>query len=72
MRSCPLAAGMTAGLVVAFWTTRYLESLLYQVTPHDPATLAAVIAVLLMVALVAALVPARRAARLDPIDTLRE
>jgi predicted permease len=68
----PLGAGAIAGVLVAFWLTRYLESMLYQVAPHDPATYAAVLLCLSVVAGAAALVPAQRAARLNPLDTLRE
>ena len=59
-------------LSVAFCLTSYLASMLYQVAPHDPATYAAVLAGLGAVAALAALIPARRAARLDPLATLRE
>jgi ABC-type antimicrobial peptide transport system permease subunit len=48
-----------------------LESLLYGITPHDPATLAAVVLILAGAGFLAAYVPARRAARVDPIITLR-
>jgi putative ABC transport system permease protein len=47
------------------------EGLLHDIKPHDSATLAAVAAALLMVALAASAIPARRAARVDPIATLR-
>jgi predicted permease len=69
--SIPLAVGLGAGFIGAFVLTRRLESLLFEITPHDPATLAAVVAVLLAAGLGAAYIPARRAARVDPIVTLR-
>ena len=69
--SLPLAAGIVAGLFGAFVLTRRLESLLYGITPHDPATFAAVVLVLAGAGLLAAYAPARRAARVDPIITLR-
>jgi predicted lysophospholipase L1 biosynthesis ABC-type transport system permease subunit len=69
--SMPLAAGLAAGLLGAFVLTKRLQSLLYGVTPHDPATLGAAVAILLIVGLSAAYVPARRAARVDPIIALR-
>jgi predicted permease len=69
--SIPLAAGLAAGLLGAFVLTKRLQSLLYGVTPNDPLTLTAVVVILLTVGLAAAYVPARRAARVDPIITLR-
>jgi putative ABC transport system permease protein len=65
------AVGLTLGLVGAFFLTRVLSSLLYDVTPHDPVTFAAVAALLTAVTLVACYLPARRASRLDPLVALR-
>jgi putative ABC transport system permease protein len=67
-----LAAGVTLGLLAAFALTRVLQSLLFDVSPTDPATFAAVAGVLALAALVASYLPARRAARLDPAAVLRE
>jgi putative ABC transport system permease protein len=67
----PLLAGLTCGLLGAFVLTKRLQSLLYDVTPNDPLTLTAVVVILLGVGLAAAYVPARRAARVDPIIALR-
>ena len=67
------AAGLVIGLGVAALSGGVLKSLLYEVKPTDPLTLAAVAAVLVLV-LVAALasyLPARRAARVDPIIAMR-
>jgi putative ABC transport system permease protein len=64
-------AGVAIGLAGAFYSSRFLEALLFGVRPHDPATLAGVAGVFLSVALVAAYIPARRAARVDPIVALR-
>ncbi len=67
-----LAAGMAAGLVMVFATGRVLEQLLFGLKPADPSTIALSIAALCTFALSAALIPARRAARLNPIETLRQ
>ncbi len=64
-------SGIGAGLLGAMVATRALGKLLYGVTPGDPLTLAAVIALLAIVAILACYLPARRAARLDPAITLR-
>ena len=63
--------GLAAGLPAAAPTGRGLAGLLYGVGPYDPATLAAVAAVVVLTALAAAAIPARRAARLDPMVVLR-
>jgi putative ABC transport system permease protein len=66
------ALGMVLGLVAAFVCTRGLSSLLFEVTPFDPATFFAVSLLLLIVALTACWIPAHRAARIDPIQALRD
>jgi len=65
------AAGVGLGLVGAAFTTRYLESLLFGLTPLDPPTFIAVSALLVMVAAIAAYLPARRATKVDPLVALR-
>jgi predicted permease len=64
-------AGAVIGTAGGLALTRYLKSLLYGVTPHDPITLAAGCALVIAVAGGAAYLPARRAVKQDPIATLR-
>jgi predicted permease len=64
-------AGLAIGLVVAFAVTRLVSGLLFGVTPTDAPTFAAVAVGLLAVAMLASYVPARRAARVDPLVALR-
>jgi ABC-type antimicrobial peptide transport system permease subunit len=63
--------GLIAGLPGAFALTRWMSSLLFGVSPLDPVTYAAVSIVLMVAAGVATYVPARRATRVDPMDSLR-
>lgn len=65
------ASGLTIGVAAALAATRSLRGMLYGVQPSDPATITAVAIVLGIVALAASFTPARRAARIDPIDALR-
>ena len=65
------AAGVGAGVALALLLTRLMRSLLHEVAPGDPLTLAAAALALLAVALVASWRPARRAATLDPAVALR-
>jgi putative ABC transport system permease protein len=67
----PVAIGLIAGVAGAMALTRSLESLLFEVRPTDPLTFGIGVAVLGFVAAVACWIPARRAARLDPIAALR-
>ena len=68
----PVVAGAAAGLAGAYLLTGLLTRLLYDVSETDPATFAAVPLALAAVALVACAIPARRAARIDPIAALRD
>jgi len=63
--------GVTVGLAGSLALTGTLESLLFGVTPTDPLTFAAVILLLVAAALLACYIPARRAARVDPMVALR-
>ena len=66
------AAGIVLGLLGAMAVTRLASSLLFGVSPADPATFAAVAGFILAVALGACAVPALRATRVDPLVALRQ
>jgi len=65
-------AGIAIGLPLAWWLGRYVQSQLYNVKPGDPLTLALAGLGLMAIAALAALIPARRAARIDPVTALRQ
>jgi putative ABC transport system permease protein len=67
-----LGIGLAVGLVAALGLTQFLKSMLYGVTSFDPGVLFSVTALLAAVALAACWLPARRAARIDPVIALRE
>jgi predicted permease len=67
-----IGAGVIAGLLLSIGVGIGLESLLIGIEPMDPITYAGVIAALTLVATAACLLPARRAAAVDPVTTLRE
>jgi len=65
------AIGVTAGLIVAFLSARFMSSLLFGVKPVDPLTYALVAIGLIACALLASYIPARRVSSVDPSESLR-
>jgi ABC-type lipoprotein release transport system permease subunit len=57
--------------VVSLWASSYVASLLYDVQPRDPATFGGAVVILGAVTFLAGWLPARRAARIDPMRVLR-
>jgi len=66
-----LLIGVVIGLVGAFLLTRWMRTLLFEITATDPLTYVSVIGLLTIVALLACYIPARRAAKVDPLIALR-
>jgi ABC-type antimicrobial peptide transport system permease subunit len=64
--------GAAVGLTVAFALSRFLESLLFAVTAHDPVTFVGVALLLVIVSIFAVLIPARRATQVNPLVALRK
>jgi ABC-type antimicrobial peptide transport system permease subunit len=67
----PTTIGIVIGLCAAITASRSLASLLYDIKPTDPATYILASLALASVGFAAALLPARRAARVDPTESLR-
>jgi putative ABC transport system permease protein len=67
----PIGLGLAAGAAAALAATRLMAALLRGVSPRDPMTFGAVLAILAATAALAAYVPARRATRIDPTEALR-
>jgi ABC-type antimicrobial peptide transport system permease subunit len=66
------AVGIVTGVLLAAFGATMMASLLYGVRPHDPAVFLVVPSLLLAVAILASYIPARRAAKVDPMVALRE
>jgi predicted permease len=66
-----LIAGLAVGIPLTLLAVRPLKSMLYQMSPLDPASMAFAIAVMILVSGCAALIPARRAASIEPMQALR-
>ena len=68
----PVIAGIVLGLAGSLWLSRFIQTMLFQVSPIDAPSLIGVAALFLTVALVACFVPAWRASRIDPMAALRQ
>jgi len=66
-----VALGSIIGAIAALGLARFVESLMFGLKPHDPATVIGSVALLLLIGLVAGYLPARRASRIDPLVALR-
>jgi predicted permease len=67
----PVLIGAVAGMILSFAFARVVGSLLFQVSPHNPAIVVTAVCVLVIVGAAACLLPARRAATVDPMQALR-
>jgi ABC-type antimicrobial peptide transport system permease subunit len=63
--------GSVAGLLATWWAAQFLQAYLFEVDARDPVTYGLVALTLIVAAVVAAWLPARRAARTDPVTVLR-
>jgi putative ABC transport system permease protein len=66
-----VGVGVTAGLLVALWAGKFVQPLLFSVSPRDPSVFVLVATTLVSVAIAASWIPARRASRVDPNVVLR-
>jgi predicted permease len=67
----PVMLGLAAAVAIALALGRTLSSLLFEVSPNDPVTIAGVVTLLTLVAAAACYIPARRATKTDPLNALR-
>jgi len=67
-----VTAGLVLGLLGTFALTRVMKNLLFEVSPLDPVALSIACVAIALIGLLAGFLPARRAATLDPVETLRE
>lgn len=65
------AGGLLVGLPLVWIGSKLMASMLYQMSPHDPASFLAAIGAVILISLAAAIIPAQRAAHLDPMKALR-
>jgi ABC-type antimicrobial peptide transport system permease subunit len=66
------ASGTMAGVVLALASSRWMSSLLFEVSPTDPVTFGVVVLLVVVVAVVATWIPARRAMRIDPLASMKK
>ena len=66
-----VAIGVGIGVIAAMGLTRFMTTLLFETTPYDAPVYVAVVTILLVAAILACWLPARRAARVDPMTALR-
>ena len=67
-----VAVGMVAGLAAAWYLAHFAQSFLFEVEPRDPLVFGAATLTIAVVGLLAAVIPARRAARVEPMEALRQ
>jgi len=67
----PILGGVAAGTIAAVSIGSVVASLLFEVQPRDPATFAGVVSLLTIAGLLACYIPARRAAKVDPLSAMR-
>jgi len=68
----PVGIGLICGVGGAFGMTRYLKSLLYEISTTDPLVFSSILTAVILVALLAMSVPAHRATRVDPLEALHD
>jgi predicted permease len=67
----PVVLGLLAGVAGSWALGKFLRSMLYEISPGDPLTIAVVVTIMSVVAIAACCIPARRAAKIDPMEALR-